>query len=162
MSVPRWRDEEQATQPDSPKRTRPPGCTAFSSLRRCSSSVIPRLRDGYAPSSRLGETKNRQEHGMAEFFNRLLRFPNPKTQIPDKFQARNVKRAKPDQPLVRFAPLWVVCSETRSLGRIIPNPAESRKTTRFIRKCYWILSIVIVALSPVASVSARPPTTTST
>ncbi len=57
--------------PDSPKRARPPGCATFSPLRRCS-SVIPPLRDGYASSSRLGETKNRQQRGMAEFFNRLL------------------------------------------------------------------------------------------
>jgi len=38
---------------------------------RCS-SVIPQLRDGYAPSSRLGEAKNRQQRGMTKFFNRLL------------------------------------------------------------------------------------------
>ncbi len=61
--------EELATLPDSPKRSRPPGCAAFSPLR-CCSSVADRV--GYAPSSRLGETKNRQQRGMAEYFNRLL------------------------------------------------------------------------------------------
>jgi hypothetical protein len=61
--------EEQATLPDSPKRPRPPGCAAFSPLRRCSSVTD---RCGYPPSSRLGETKNRQQRGMVEFFNRLL------------------------------------------------------------------------------------------
>jgi hypothetical protein len=34
---------------------------------------VRQLPDGYAPSSRLGEAKNRQQRGMAEFFNRLLR-----------------------------------------------------------------------------------------
>src|SRR5206468_11970352 len=61
--------EEQATPPDSRDRSRPPGCAAFSSLRRCSSVTDP---CGYALSSRLGGTKNRQQRGMAEFFNRLL------------------------------------------------------------------------------------------
>ena len=61
--------EEQATPPDSPKRARPPGCADFSPLRRCSSVTD---RRGYALSSRLGETKNRQQRGMAEYFNRLL------------------------------------------------------------------------------------------
>ena len=55
--------------PDSPKRARPPGCATFSPLRRCSSVTD---RCGFASSSRLGETKNRQQRGMAEFFNRLL------------------------------------------------------------------------------------------
>jgi len=55
--------------PDSPKRARPPGCATFSPLRRCSSVTD---RCWYASSSRLGETKNRQQRGMAEFFNRLL------------------------------------------------------------------------------------------
>jgi hypothetical protein len=41
----------------------------FSPLQRCA-SVTDRLR--YAPSSRLGETKNRQQRGMAEYFIRLL------------------------------------------------------------------------------------------
>src|SRR5207253_6481303 len=61
--------EERETQPDSPKRPRPPGCAAFPPLRRCSS-----VTDlcWYALSSRLGETKNRQQRGMAEYFNRLL------------------------------------------------------------------------------------------
>src|SRR5207244_10089569 len=39
------------------------------SLRRCSSV---RDRFGYALSSRLGETKNRQQRGMAEYLKRLL------------------------------------------------------------------------------------------
>src|SRR5207244_7510140 len=70
MSVPQWRDEERATLSDSPKRARPPGCAIFSPLRSCS-SVIPPLRDGYASSSRLAATKNRQQRGMAEFLKRL-------------------------------------------------------------------------------------------
>ena len=41
----------------------------FSPLQRCS-SVTDHF--GYAPSSRLGETKNRQQRGMARFFNSLL------------------------------------------------------------------------------------------
>jgi hypothetical protein len=55
--------------PDSHKRSCALGCAAFSPLLRC-----PSVSDhcGYAPSSRLGETKNRQERGMAEYFNRLL------------------------------------------------------------------------------------------
>src|SRR5881394_3333074 len=61
--------EKRATPPDSPKRFRPPGCAAFSPLLRCSSVTD---RCGYAPSSRLGETKNRQQHGMGEYVNRLL------------------------------------------------------------------------------------------
>src|SRR6266550_5621668 len=61
--------KEEATPPHSPKRPRPPGCAAFSSLRRCSSVAD---RCGYASSSCLGETKNRQQRGMAEYFNRLL------------------------------------------------------------------------------------------
>jgi hypothetical protein len=61
--------EEKATPPDSLKRPRPPGCAAFSPLPRCSSVTD---RCGYASSSRLGETKNRQQRGMAEYFNRLL------------------------------------------------------------------------------------------
>ena len=43
----------------------------FAPLRGCL-SVIPPLRDGNAPSSRLGETKNRQQRGMAEDLNSLL------------------------------------------------------------------------------------------
>src|SRR5213592_3363014 len=61
--------EERATQPDNPKRPRPLGCADFSPLRRCSSVTD---HSGYAPSSRLGETKNRQQRGMAGYFNRLL------------------------------------------------------------------------------------------
>jgi hypothetical protein len=61
--------EERATPPDSPKRPRPRGCAPFSPLRRCSS-----VADccGYVPASRLRETKNRQQRGMAEYLNRLL------------------------------------------------------------------------------------------
>src|SRR6266700_5335742 len=61
--------EEQAKPPDSPSVLALWGCAAFSPLRRCSS-----VTDlcGYAPSSRLVETKNRQQRGMAEYFNRLL------------------------------------------------------------------------------------------
>ena len=56
--------------PDSPKRSRPPGCAAFSPLR-CCSSVTDRV--GYPRKlSGLGERKNRQQRGMAEYFNRLL------------------------------------------------------------------------------------------
>src|SRR6266550_5942758 len=63
--------EKRATQPDR-RRSRPPGCAAaFSPFRRCS-SIIPPLRDGYAQSSRLGKTKDRQQLGMAEYFNRIL------------------------------------------------------------------------------------------
>ena len=61
--------EERATQPGSPKRSRPPGCADFSPFRRCS-SITDRCR--YAHSSRLGKSKNRQQRGMAEYFNRLL------------------------------------------------------------------------------------------
>lgn len=60
--------EERATLPDSPKRARPPGCAIFSLLRRCSSVTD---RCGYASSSLLGATKNRQQRGMAEFLKRL-------------------------------------------------------------------------------------------
>jgi len=60
--------EERATLPDSPNGARPPGCAPFSPLRRCSSVTDP---CGYASSSRLGETKNRQQRGMAEFLKRL-------------------------------------------------------------------------------------------
>ena len=45
------------------------GCAAFSPFRRCSSITD---RCGYAHSSRLGKTKNRQQRGMAAYFNRLL------------------------------------------------------------------------------------------
>ena len=65
--------EERGTQPDSPKRSRPPGCAAFSPFRRCSSITD---RRGYAHSSRLGKTKNRKQRGMAGYFNRLLTKPN--------------------------------------------------------------------------------------
>src|SRR5205814_6163577 len=68
-------EEERETLPDSPRRARPPRCAAFSPLRR-SSSIIPPLRDGYASSSRLVEVKNRQQRGMAGYFNRLLTKPN--------------------------------------------------------------------------------------
>src|SRR5437867_7118766 len=61
--------EQRATQQDNPKRPRPLGCADFSPLRRCSSVTD---HGGYAPSSRLGETKNRQQRGMVEYFNRLL------------------------------------------------------------------------------------------
>src|SRR4051812_48327906 len=61
--------EERATLQDSPTRSRPPGCAAFSPLR-CCSPVTDRV--GYAPSSRFGQTKNRQQRGMTEYFNRLL------------------------------------------------------------------------------------------
>src|SRR5438874_11218314 len=61
--------EERATLQDSPRRSRPPGCAAFSHLR-CCSSVPDRV--GYAPSSRLGQTTKRQQCGMAEYFNTLL------------------------------------------------------------------------------------------
>ncbi len=62
--------EERATPPDSSTRSRPPGCAAFSPLGRCSSVTDLRW---YASSSRFGETKNRQQRGMVEYFNRLLR-----------------------------------------------------------------------------------------
>ena len=80
--------EEQATTPDSRKRHRPSGCADFSLLRRCS-SVIPPLRDGYASSSRLGEAKNRQQRGMAEYFNRLLSKTNQIFQFPSKIAANS-------------------------------------------------------------------------
>src|SRR5581483_12013587 len=44
-------------------------------------------------------------HGLAEVFNRLLRFPNPKLKSHTKFQARNLKRAKSRRiPLRCIAP----------------------------------------------------------
>src|SRR6266566_7305273 len=61
--------EEKATPPDSLKRPCPQGCAAFSPRPRCS-SVTDRCE--YASSSRPGETKNRLQRGMAEYFNRLL------------------------------------------------------------------------------------------
>jgi hypothetical protein len=64
--------EKRATQPDSPGRSRPPGCADISPFRRCSSITD---RCGYSHSSRLGKTKNRQQRGMAEYFNRLLGQP---------------------------------------------------------------------------------------
>ena len=63
--------EQRGTLSDSPKRPRPPDCDAFSPLPRCS-SVIPLPREGYAPSSRLREAKNRQQRGVAGYFNRFL------------------------------------------------------------------------------------------
>src|SRR6266480_2116449 len=48
--------KERATPPDAPKRSRPPGCSAFWPGLRCSSVTD---RCGYAPSSRLGQAKNR-------------------------------------------------------------------------------------------------------
>ena len=62
--------DKRATPPDSPPRSRRLGCVAFSPLQRCSSVTD---HSGYAPSSRLGQAKNRKQRGMAEFFNRLLR-----------------------------------------------------------------------------------------
>src|SRR6266550_8276672 len=61
--------EERAMQPDNPNRPRPLGCADFSPLRRCSSVTD---HSGYASSSRLGETKNRKQRGMVEYFKRLL------------------------------------------------------------------------------------------
>jgi hypothetical protein len=79
--------EERATQPDSPKRSRPPGCADFSPFRRCSSITD---RCGYAHSSRLGETKNRKQRDMAEYTNRLLRRVIARQKIrTSRFQLRN-------------------------------------------------------------------------
>jgi hypothetical protein len=61
--------KERATPPDSPKRPALRVAPLFSPLQRCSSVTD---RRGYALSSRLGETKNRQQRGMAEYLNRLL------------------------------------------------------------------------------------------
>src|SRR6266566_4720586 len=62
--------EERITQPDSPKRSRPPGVAPLFRL----SGVARRLQTaaGYAHSSRLGKTKNRQQRGTAGYFSRLL------------------------------------------------------------------------------------------
>ena len=73
--------EEQATTPDNRKRHRPSGCAEFSLLRRCSSVTD---HCGYAFSSRLGEAKNRQQRGMAEYFNRFLSKTNQIFQLPSK------------------------------------------------------------------------------
>jgi hypothetical protein len=70
--------KERATQPDSPRRSRPPGCAASSPFRRCSSITD---RCGCAHSSRLGKTKNRQQRGMAGYFNRLLRLLTKTNQV---------------------------------------------------------------------------------
>src|SRR4026207_2098315 len=60
--------DERATPPSSPQPSCPPGCAAFSPLRRCSSVTD---RCGYVPSLRLGETKNRMQRDMVEFFKSL-------------------------------------------------------------------------------------------
>src|SRR5687768_7313761 len=52
--------KERATPPDGPKRSRPKGCFAFWPGRRCSSVTD---HCGYAPSSRLGQAKNRSNAG---------------------------------------------------------------------------------------------------
>ena len=83
--------EERATSLDSPKLSRPPGCATFSPLRRCSSVTD---RRGYAPSSRLGETKNRQQRGMARYFNRLLREFGLNLRILAVIQIRNATDSK--------------------------------------------------------------------
>jgi len=86
---------ERRACPQQPVRSEQRSQTAQSSLaiwvaplfhlfRRCS-SIIPPLRDGYAHSSRLGETKNRRQHGMAGYFNRLLSSdPVQKTKWPSR------------------------------------------------------------------------------
>ena len=61
--------KERATPPDTQSVLALRVAPLFSPLQRCS-SVTDRLR--YASSSRLGETKNRQQRGMAEYFIRLL------------------------------------------------------------------------------------------
>src|SRR6266480_3291478 len=52
--------KERATPPDAPKRSRPEGCSAFWPGPRCSSVTD---HCGYAPSSRLGQAKNRSNAG---------------------------------------------------------------------------------------------------
>src|SRR6266699_7299534 len=75
--------EERITQPDSPKRSRPPGVAPLFRL----SGVARRLQTaaGYAHSSRLGKTKNRQQRGTAGYFSRLLSSdPIQKTKWPSR------------------------------------------------------------------------------
>src|SRR5688500_13660920 len=59
-SIPAAVCKERATPPDGPKRSRPKGCFAFWPGLRCSSVTD---HCGYAPSSRLGQTKNRSNAG---------------------------------------------------------------------------------------------------
>src|SRR5438034_11607513 len=68
MFVPWLRGKERAT-PQTVQSTRVLRVAPLSPLRGCL-SVTDHFR--YALSSRLGETKNRQQRGMAEHLNRLL------------------------------------------------------------------------------------------
>ena len=61
--------EERATPPDGPKRSRPSGCVAFGTGRRCS---LGQYRKIQPLRSRLGQHQNRQQRGVHEYFNRLL------------------------------------------------------------------------------------------
>jgi hypothetical protein len=68
MFVPWLRGKEQAT-PQTVQSTR---ALRVAPLFRLSGVVCRLETSRYAPSSRLGETKNRQQRGMAEHLNRLL------------------------------------------------------------------------------------------
>src|SRR5438093_7509955 len=118
--------EERATLPDSPKRARPPGCAGFSPLRRCS-SVIPPPRDGYARSSRLGETKNRQQRGMDGYFNRLLAKTNQIFQLPSEI-AVNTDIASEHKVIVDLEPYsgLLLTSSRINRSQIQIEPIENR------------------------------------
>jgi hypothetical protein len=119
--------EERATQPDNPKRPRPLGCAHFSPLRRCSSVTD---HSGYAPSSRLGETKNRQQRGMAEYFNRLLGI-NPVIDSPEQIvhfaranlRLRIIERNRAAQTTLRkFQPGSRLVDVAKNICRMFEQP----------------------------------------
>src|ERR1051326_1263438 len=110
--------EEQAT-PDSPNPARPRGCARFSSLRRCSSLTD---RCGHARSSRLGETKNRQQRGMTEFFKRLLSAVKKKGDPGD--HKNSDAHIKPHQ---RAAGCRLAANVSGTIERSAPNSAFSQK-----------------------------------
>src|SRR5438046_5116849 len=131
--------EEKATPPDSLKRPCPPGCAAFSPRPRCS-SVTDRCE--YASSSRLGETKNRQQRGMAEYFNRLLGINaviDSSEQIVHfaraDFRFRIIERKSATETVLRmFQPSPRFLDVAKNTRRVFQQSRKANDLVRFIRR----------------------------
>src|SRR5438552_9769635 len=128
--------EEKATPPDSLKRPCPPGCAAFSPRPRCS-SVTDRCE--YASSSRLGETKNRQQRGMAEYFNRLLGI-NAVIDSPEQivhfacadFRFRIIQRHRATETVLpMFQPGARLVDVAKNIGRVFKQSRKAHHSIRF-------------------------------
>ena len=151
--------EERITQPDSPKRSRPPGVAPLFRL----SGVARRLQTaaGHAHSSRLGKTKNRQQRGTAGYFSRLLSSdPIQKTKWPSRGTATLLPSVARTGTLC-----WKFVSKAflRQKAAKVPKKAAKRKKRASEQRRLSVVSHRFLRLSAISALEcARRPCAATT